>query len=507
MTEKELDQYQFRKKKLERLLKQGFNPYPSQTKRSHSLAEILLDFETLAANKKKVVIAGRLLSLRLHGGSLFFHLDDGTERLQNFMRKDEVGEEKYQLFIDDIDIGDFIETQGELFVTKKGEKTLKVSGFNILAKALRPLPEKWHGLTDTEIRFRQRYLDLISNPEIKGIFRKRSQIITSIREFLNSHGFLEVDTPILQPIPGGANARPFVTHHNALDIDLYLRIAPELYLKRLIVGGFEKVYEISRCFRNEGVDYSHNPEFTQVEFYWAFADYEELMKFTEIMLLYILKNLDADLILDYSSHRIDFTPPYLRITFNEALKKYAHIDLDKNIDLATLKTLAEKAGLKIDKGFHKAKILDELFKKIIRPNLTQPTFVKDYPYEISPLSKRMANNPRYTERFQLVAAGLELCNAFSELNDPQDQLARFKEQEILRREGDTEAQRIDLDFIEALEYGMPPTAGFGLGIDRLTALLTNSHNIKEVIFFPTLKPKDSLKTGEVNHLGKKRNSN
>jgi lysyl-tRNA synthetase class 2 len=487
MPEKELDQYQYRKAKLERLIKVGVNPYPSQTKRTHSAAEIILGFNKLTADKKEVTMAGRLVSLRLHGGSVFFDLADGTDRFQNFMRKDEVGEESYRVFTDDIDIGDFIETTGFLFTTKKGEKTLQVKKFKILTKTLRPLPEKWHGLTDTEIRFRKRYLDLIANPEIKGIFLKRGRIIKSIREFLDSHNFLEVDTPILQPIPGGANARPFVTHHNALNADLYLRVAPELYLKRLIVGGFEKIYEISRCFRNEGIDYSHNPEFTQVEFYWAYADYNDLMKFTERMLVHILKNMDYDLVIAYGERKIDFNPPYERLTFNEALKKYAKIDLDKNEDI---KKAAEKAGLKIEKGFHRGKILDELFKKVIRPNLIQPTFVVDYPLEISPLSKKKADNPVYTERFQLVAGGLELCNAFSELNDPQDQAVRFREQEKLRKEGDIEAQRIDRDFIEALEYGMPPTAGFGLGIDRLVAVLTNSHNLKEVIFFPTLKPKD-----------------
>ncbi|MFH1366614.1 MAG: lysine--tRNA ligase [Patescibacteria group bacterium] len=496
MPEKELDQYQYRKTKLAQLKKMGIDPYPSRTKRNHTAEETILDFEKLMTGKKEVTLAGRLISLRLHGGSLFFHLADGTESLQNFMRKDEIGEDSFRLFTENIDIGDFVETSGHLFVTKKGEKTLNVKGFKILAKALRPLPEKWHGLTDTEVRFRKRYLDLIANPEVRGIFRKRSRVIKSIREFLDNHNFLEVDTPILQPIPGGANARPFVTHHNALNADLYLRIAPELYLKRLIVGGFEKVYEISRCFRNEGIDHSHNPEFTQVEFYWAYADYEELMKFTERMLVYILKNMDSDLIINYENNKIDFNPPYQRLTFNEALKKYAKFDLKAGGDI---KEAAEKAGLKIEKGFHRAKIIDELFKKVIRPNLIQPTFVTDYPLEISPLSKKKAADPKFTERFQLVAAGLELCNAFSELNDPQDQAERFFEQEKLRAEGDAEAQRIDKDFIEALEYGLPPTAGFGLGIDRLVAILTNSHNIKEVIFFPTLKPKDdplpSHKTG------------
>lgn len=490
MPKQELDQYQYRKAKLQILLEQGIDPYPSLTKRNFSLSQVILNFGKLSAGQKNITIAGRLVSLRLHGGSLFFDMNDGTGRLQNYLKKDLVEAKEYQKFVELFDIGDFVETTGKLFTTKKGEKTLKVEAFKLLTKTLRPLPEKWHGLTDTEIRFRKRYLDLIANPGIKGIFEKRSQIIKSLREFLDSHQFLEVETPVLQPLAGGANARPFVTHHHALNTDLYLRIAPELYLKRLLVGGFDKVYEISRCFRNEGIDHAHNPEFTQVEFYWAYANYEDLMKFTEKMLVYVIKNLDSDLIIDYLKQKIDFNPPYKRLTFNQALISFANIDLEKIAGLEDLRNKAVKAGLKIEKNFNRTKILDELFKKIIRPHLIQPTFVVDYPRELSPLSKKKADNPDFTERFQLVAGGMELTNAFSELNDPLDQKERFKEQEILRREGDLEAQRIDYDFIEALEYGLPPTAGFGLGIDRLVAIITNVHNIKEVILFPTLKPKN-----------------
>jgi len=486
----ELDQYQVRLKKLKKLKKSHINPFPSKTNRSHTIKKVLADFDNLTDKNKEVTILGRLKSMRLHGGSLFCDLEDGSGSIQIYLKKNKLGQEKYDLFKDNFDIGDFIQVSGTLFKTKRGEKTALVQNYKLLTKTLMPLPEKWHGLSDTEVRFRQRYLDLIANPAVRAVFEKRCQIVRAIREFLDNHGFLEVETPILQSIPGGANAKPFKTHHNALDIDLYLRIAPELFLKRLIVGGFEKVYEIARCFRNEGIDYSHNPEFTQVEFYWAYADYQDLMDLTEKMFGHILDQLKIGPKIKYEDKNIDFTPPFKRIEFNQALKKYAGIDLDKIKDDKELVKTARDKGLEIEKGEHRGSIIDNLFKKIIRPNLINPTFVIDYPTEISPLSKKKADNPNYTERFQLIAAGQELTNAFSELNDPLDQKERFEAQEDLRKKGDQEAQRVDESFIEALTYGMPPTAGFGLGIDRLTALLTNRHNIKEVIFFPTLKPKN-----------------
>ncbi len=493
MENKELDQYLVRKKKLENLRKLGFNPYPSCSDRTHSIKKLLIDFENLSKSDQEVIGVGRLKSIRGHGGSLFANIEDGTDQIQIYLKKDLIGKDQYKIFTDNFDIGDFIEISGVLFKTKKGEITIKVSKFKILSKSLYPMPEKWHGLSDTEIRFRKRYLDLIANPEIRLIFKKRSVIISAIREFLDQNNFLEVDTPILQSIPGGANAKPFSTHHNALNIDLFLRIAPELFLKRLIIGGFEKVYEISRCFRNEGIDHAHNPEFTEIEFYWAYADYEKLMKFTEKLITYIIKKLDLNLIIEYQGRKIDFNPPYERITFKNALEKYAKINLDKCKNEKELLKAAKKTGLKLETGLHKAAVLDDLFKKVIRPNLIAPTFVTDYPIELSPLSKIKEDNPDYTERFQLVAGGTELINAFSELNDPMDQKSRFEAQEELRKKGDQEAQRIDWEFIEALSYGMPPTAGFGMGIDRLTALLTDLYNIKEVILFPTLKPKDGKK--------------
>jgi len=490
MLNEDLDQYKIRKEKLARLIKKGIVPYPTKSEKKYSLNEILVKFSKFEQEKKKVIVAGRLRSIRLHGGSLFANLEDATAKMQIYLKRDKLGEDAYNLFKDNIDIGDFIQVSGSLFITKRGEKTILVDKYKLLAKSLLPLPEKWHGLSDVEIRYRKRYLDLIANPEVKMIFKKRSLIIKAIREFLDKHGFLEVETPILQPIPGGANARPFITHHNALGIDLYLRIAPELYLKRLIVGGFEKVYEISRCFRNEGIDYSHNPEFTQVEFYWAYADYNDLMKFTEKLLPYVIQAINSDLIIEYEGKKIDFNPPYPRISFADAFKKYAGFDLRKiKDDKEELAKKAKKLGLVLEKKMHRGAIIDEIFKKVIRKKIINPTFIIDYPVEISPLSKKIADNPEYTERFQLIVGGLELINAFSELNDPLDQEERFKAQEELRQKGDEEAQRIDEDFIEALAYGMPPTAGFGLGIDRLTALLTGQHNIKEVILFPTLRPK------------------
>ena len=486
------EEYASRKNKLTSALKNNINPYPARTKRSKTIERVLVDFDSLIqsgnAQNNQHTLVGRIRTIRLHGGSCFAHIEDGTEKIQIYLKRDEIGVENYTNFKELIDIGDFIEVTGSLFKTKKGEKTLLVDSFTLLAKSLLPLPEKWHGLSDIEIRFRKRYLDLLSNTAVKDIFIKRSLLIKSIRKFLDEDGFMEVETPILQPIPGGANAKPFITHHNALDIDLYLRIAPELYLKRLIIGGFEKVYEIARCFRNEGIDYNHNPEFTQVEIYAAYWDYKKMMKFTEELFEHSITTIYKNTTIEYEGKKINFQPPYQLITFQEASKKYAKIDIDK-IGAEGLSKAARDRGLDIDKSYNTAKILDEIFKELIRPNLIQPTFVIDYPLELSPLAKKKEGNPKYVERFQLVAAGIELCNAFSELNDPLDQAQRFKNQEKMRQAGDEEAQRIDEDFIEALAHGMPPTAGIGIGIDRLSALLNNVHNIKEVILFPTLKPK------------------
>ncbi|MFH1597708.1 MAG: lysine--tRNA ligase [Patescibacteria group bacterium] len=490
MTEKksEKKEQDIRLEKLQAITDAKINPYPRRAKRSHQIGHLLDEFDKIKEDEN-LIIVGRLVSWRLHGGSTFGHLEDGSGKIQFFIKKDIIGEKDYRFFTKVIDVGDFVQISGQRFITKKGEKTVLVKSLKILTKTLLPLPEKWHGLVDKEIRFRKRYLDLISNKKVKERFIIRSKAVRAIREFLDQEQFIEVETPILQPIPGGANAKPFVTHHNALDIDLYLRIAPELYLKRLIVGGLEKVYEISRCFRNEGIDYMHNPEFTQVEFYWSYADYDEMMELSEKMLNKVVKDSIGKTEVVSGNKKIDFKTPFARIKFRDALLKYANIDIDMIKSLADLAKQAKRLGLEVEKSFGVGKIYDEIYKEKVRDNLVQPTFLIDYPVELSPLAKRKTENPRYAERFQLIAGGMELINAFTELNDPFEQEARFKEQEKLRKAGDLEAQRIDKDFIEALKHGMPPCAGLGMGIDRLVALLTDSHNIKEVILFPTLKPK------------------
>jgi lysyl-tRNA synthetase class 2 len=474
--------------KLEAIKKARINPYPEKTKRTHKIGDVLCDFDSLAKAEKEVILVGRIKSLRQHGGSTFFDIDDGSEKIQVFLRKDRVGESQYAFFGESFDIGDFIEVRGILFNTQKGQKTIEAADFKILAKGLLPLPEKWHGLTDTEERFRKRYLDLIFNPEVKKKFEIRSKIIKSIREFLDKEGFFEVETPVLQPIYGGARALPFKTHLNALDMDLYLRIAPELYLKRLLVGGFEKVYEMGRVFRNEGMDRSHNPDYTHFEFYWAYADYKDLMKLTERMFEHIIKSVFGKLKLEYEGKSMDFKTPWPRIEFSQLIKNETKINLEE-INLESLKKEAKKLGVEVKKGSGKAEIADEIYKKYCRPKIWQPTFIIHYPAGFQPLAKSLEDDPKKLANFQLVVAGWELTNAFSELNDPLEQKERFKEQEKFFKQGLEEAQRLDEDFIEALEYGMPPAAGFGMGIDRLTALLTDSHSLREVILFPLMRKK------------------
>ncbi len=429
-----------RLQKLKNLQKAGINPYPAQVLRSHTNKEALDNFSKLSRTKKKIVLVGRIRSLREHGGSTFCHIQDAAAQIQIYLKKDKVGKKEYQLFLDNIDIGDFIEITGVLFKTKKGEKTLEVAKWRILVKTLLPLPEEWFGLKDVEERFRKRYLDLILNKEIKEKFVKRSEIIKKIRNFLDDNGFLEVETPELQSLAGGAKARPFKTHLNALNMDLYLRIAQELYLKRLLIGGFEKVYEMGRSFRNEGMDREHNPEFTMLEFYAAYWDYEDMMKFTEKLLASLDKKI--------------FKPSFKRIEYSKIVKK------------------DEK----------------EAFAKI-----KEPTFVINHPIEISPLSKKLdpaeKGKHQRVARFQLIVNGFEIANGFSEINDPIDQMERFKAQEKQRKKGDKEAHQFDKDFIEALEYGMPLAAGIGIGIDRLVVLLTGSKTLREVILFPTMRPK------------------
>lgn len=489
MSRKE-EEYTIRLKKAAAARKQGIDPYPGRVERSHTLIQLRARFDDLEKTQSPVQIVGRLMTIRAHGGSTFATIDDGSSTFQIYLKRDTIGESMYQQFSDIFDAGDFVGVTGTLFRTKKNEMTVLVTVCTLLTKTLLPLPEKWHGLSDIEIRYRQRYLDLLSNPAVRSIFIKRAKLIETIRNVVTANGFMEVDTPMLQPLAGGATARPFITHHNALDADLYLRVAPELYLKRLLVGGFEKVFEIARCFRNEGIDRDHNPEFTQIELYAAYWDYKKMMQFTEEIFEAVVMALHDTLKIHTHDFDIDFTPPFARLTFRDAILQYARIDIDA-MDKPTLFQSARSFGLDIPTHASKAKILDELFKETVRKNIVDPTFIMDYPIELSPLAKKIPTQERYVERFQLVAGHRELCNAFTELNDPVDQRARFEEQEKMRADGDDEAQRIDEDFIEALAHGMPPTAGIGIGIDRLAALLTDSQNLKEVILFPTLKPKQS----------------
>lgn len=449
-----------RLKKLEAIKKTGLMPYPIKTKRTHSIEEALLNFERFCRAKTKIVLAGRIRSIREHGGSCFLHFEDGSAKVQAYFKRDRLGAKNYRFFLDNFDIGDFIEVSGILFKTKRGEKTIEADSFKILAKSLLPLPEKWHGLKDIEERFRKRYLDLIMNPEVREKFKLRSRVIEELRNILDSQGFLEVETPILQPIPGGALAKPFKTHLNALDLDLYLRIAPELYLKRLLVGGFEKVYEIGRCFRNEGMDRYHNPDFTMLELYWAYQDKDGMMKFIEEFTRALLKKVKGGLQISYQGQKINFRPSFKKISFGELIKKYCQRDIEK---------------------IKRPEIMDDLYKNKCLPNLIQPTFVVFHPVEMAILAKT-SENPKYADRFQLLAGGIELMNGFSELNDPVEQEKRFKIAKV-------EPERKDKDFLEALQYGMPPAAGLGIGIDRLVALLTDSHSLREVILFPTMRPK------------------
>ncbi|XOA43165.1 MAG: lysine--tRNA ligase [Candidatus Nealsonbacteria bacterium] len=475
-------------KKIKAIKSAGFLAYPLKTKRTQTIKETLGNFTKFFREKKEIVLAGRIRLLRIHGGATFLHLEDGTGKIQAFFKRDRLGEKGYRFFLNNFDIGDFIEVKGTLFKTKKGEKTIEASDFKMLAKSLLPLPEKWHGLKEIEERYRKRYLDLIFNSEVKKKFKIRSKIIKEIRQFLDKEGFLEVETPILQPIYGGARARPFKTHLNALNIDLYLRIALELYLKRLLVGGFEKVYEIGKCFRNEGVDRYHNPDFTMLEFYWAYADYKELMKLTERMFTALVKNIFGKLKISYEGKEINFKTPWSRIEFSHLIKKETKINLEE-VNAERLAKKAKELGVKVQKGAPKSEIADEIFKKVCRTKIWQPTFIIHHPLGFQPLAKALEKCKNKLADFQLVIGGWEILNAFSELNDPLEQRRRFKEQEKLYKAGFKEAQRMDEDFLEALEYGMPPAAGFGMGIDRLVTLLTNSHSLREAILFPTMKPK------------------
>jgi lysyl-tRNA synthetase class 2 len=418
----------------------------------------------------------------------FADLLDGSGKIQLMARINTLGQEAYERF-GDLDVGDLLGVEGTVLKTRTGETTVEVRQFWLLAKALRPIPEKWHGLKDVEVRYRQRYLDLIANPSVREIFVKRALLLRAIRQFLDERGFLEVETPILQPVYGGALARPFITHHNALDMDLYLRIAPELYLKRLLVGGFERVYEIGRNFRNEGIDARHNPEFTMLEAYQAYADYHDIMRLVEELIAFVAQSVLGTTTITYQGHTIDLTPPWRRLSLMDALKEVTGVDfLAFRNDDERARAIGRQLGLSIEPTDHWGRVLDEALKKKVVPTLIQPTFLLDYPVEISPLAKRKPDDPTMTERFQGFIGGLEVANAFSELNDPLDQRERFEMQQRLRERGDVEAHPLDWDFVTALEYGMPPTGGLGIGIDRLMMLFTNSPSIREVILFPLLRP-------------------
>lgn len=475
---------EIRLEKLNQLNLMGIETYSSTTLREKNISEIREDIG------KNYWIAGKIISLRDHGKSIFADLKDESGQIQIYFKSD-ILEKKYEI-LSYLDIGDYLEVHGEIFITHAGETTVRVDDFKILTKSLLPLPDEWYGFKDTDLRYRKRFVDLLVNQEVKRNLETHSKIISYLRRSLETEGFIEVETPILQPIPGGAAAKPFMTHYNILDTDFYLRVSPELYLKRLIVGGFEKIFEIGKCFRNEGLSHMHNPEFTIIEFYWAYKDYQFLMNFTEKLLSETVKSLKGSFDITYQGNRIDFTPSYPRIVLSELIKKDTGIDIIEYNDFESLKKEIENKKINLDYSEIKVwtKLVDELYKKVSRPKLIQPTFIIDHPIELSPLSKAGDDNSKIAQRFQLVCGGgMEIVNAYSELNDPIDQENRITEQLKMRKAGWEESERLDNNFIEALKYGMPPTAGWGMGIDRFTMLLTDQYSIKEVIAFPALKPK------------------
>ncbi|MFH1031381.1 MAG: lysine--tRNA ligase [Chloroflexota bacterium] len=482
-----------RLEKIERIRALGVEPYPRRYERTHTTQqaiEQLVKLEAKEASEDKVRVAGRVMAVRRMGKGAFFDIRDGTGKIQLlFLNTNEMEEKRLALF-KDLDIGDIIGVEGNVLRTKTGEPTIRVADFTLLSKSLRPLPEKWHGLTDVELRYRQRYLDLISNPEAKETFRIRSLVIAAIRQFYNQRGFLEVETPVLQPAAGGALARPFITHHNALDRDFFLRIATELHLKRLIVGGFDKVYELGRIFRNEGIDTTHNPEFTTLESYEAYADYNDVMKMLEDLVFSVSKAVLGKTSVKYSEHTINLEPPWPRIELRAVIQQYTGIDFVQYPNADLLGAKMKEAGLEVDPTKNWAKLVDELLSTAVEPKLIQPTFLIDYPVSMSPLAKRKPDQERVVERFEAFAGGMEVANAFTELNDPVEQRERFVHQQKQRQPESEVVETIDEDFLQALEYGMPPTGGLGIGIDRLVMLFTGQPSIREVILFPQLKGKE-----------------
>jgi len=485
------DLVELRKQKIEEFRRDGINPFPNGFKVSHTVADIQQICGQTAQDGEPSVLcttAGRIMAVNSFGKSAFIRFRDRSGQLQAYIRKDKVGDAGYALF-KKMDIGDFVGLTGTLFQTKTGEWTLLAENLSLLGKSTRPLPEKFHGLKDPEKRYRQRYVDLIMNADTRRIFKIRSQMTQAIRDFFLRHDYLEVETPMMQPIAGGAEATPFATHHNALDMDLYLRIAPELYLKRLVVGGFERVFEINRNFRNEGVSTQHNPEFTMLEFYQAYATHDDLMTLTEQLFAEVLQKVLGTTAITYQGHSIDFQGPWKRLPLARALEELGGLDPALLNDRDGLIAFANEKGVPLTKTRRIGKIITKLFDALVEPQLIQPTFITGYPVEVSPLSRRSDAEPDITERFELFISGFEIANGFSELNDPADQYQRFMQQMEDRREGDDEAHQMDADYIEALEYGMPPTAGEGIGIDRLAMLLTDAPSIREVILFPHMKSK------------------
>ena len=485
------EQERLRREKLVQLQQEGKDPFDVyKVNRTHSSQQVKDNFETLEG--KEVTVAGRIMSKRGQGKVVFSDIHDRDGKIQLFIKIDEVGEEALKQYKTN-DLGDWVACTGEVFKTKTGEISVKAKTLELICKSLKPLPEKWHGLKDPDLRYRQREVDIITNPEVKTTFMKRSQIIKGIREFLDNRGFLEVETPMLATIAGGASARPFITHHNTLDLDMYLRIAPELYLKRCIVAGFEKVYELGRTFRNEGMSVRHNPEFTMIELYQAFADYNDMMELTENMVAEVCKKVNGTTKVTYQGTEIDFMPPWRRITMVDAVKEYAGVDFKEIKSNEEAQAIAKEKHLEFPKPLNtvtKGEVLNALYEEFCEEHMIQPTFIIDYPVEISPLTKKKRGDEMFTERFEGFVFGRELCNAYSELNDPIVQRERFAQQEKERELGDDEAYMIDEEFMSALETGMPPTGGLGIGIDRLVMFLTDSASIRDVILFPTMKPQN-----------------
>ncbi len=488
LTENEInEQMQVRIDKMHKIEEHGWKPFGYRFLYTHRAADIAAQFDELSEKETEVKMAGRIMAIRGHGKTCFMDMQDKTGRIQVYVRKDVIGEENYAL-IKLMDIGDTVGITGTAFRTHMGELSIKANSVEMLSKSLRPLPEKWHGLKDVETRYRQRYVDLIVNPEVRDTFVKRSQIIRSVREVLDSHDFLEVETPILNTIAGGAAARPFISYHNALDMQVYMRIAPELYLKRLIVGGMDRVYEMGRVFRNEGIDNRHNPEFTSVEIYQSFADYRDMMDLTEEVVVKTAEKVLGTTTINYEGTTIELASPWKRMSMIEAVKEYSGKDFTNVTDLEEARAIAKELNVAVEPSFGIGKIINACFEEYVEDKLIQPTFITGHPKEISPLAKSNPENPEITDRFEAYIYGREICNGFTELNDPIDQKERFLKQVEERANGDEEANMMDEDFVNALEYGLPPTGGLGIGIDRLVMFLTNSSTIRDVLFFPTMKP-------------------